>query len=345
MPVTFGSALTVISMTWVPFKATVAAKSLPMQWLDDGIITTVFAVDGPLVYTAIMYDGGNVPSGLQDSYSVAQNNADLADFQTNYQATANQRINRTDRFGNPVIQEFDEAVAMGALPSNVIVGRATGYVAAPTLNTYYSVLSATYIPQTSAAQRSVKSSSANDAANGTGARTLTINYLNNSMVLKQDTVTLNGTTAVDTNVIDIQFIESMIIASCGTGLLNAGNITMMTGLAGAGATMAQINLAENQTFYVHHYVPVGVSCYVRKHTGAGSLSVGRAFLEHTGDPRATLPTLQIGDIIVHSGGFTEDHEYDVPLVVVGPDRILALEFPVASNASNYSYASFDYSQF
>jgi hypothetical protein len=227
-----------------------------------------------------------------------------------------------------------------------VAGRVNGYVAATTV-AIVAVRGSTYAPQTSAAQRSVKSSSASDAAAGTGAQSVLINYLDSNMVLKQDTVTLNGTTAVNTNATDVQFIESIVCVTSGTGLTNAGNIQLMTGLAGAGSVMAQINTGDTQTFYAHHYVPAGVTCYVLKFEGAGTLAVGRSFLHRTGDPRTpgTIPLTQVGDIVVHAAGFEEDHEYKVPLPVVGPDLIICKEFPIAANASNIAYASFDYVQF
>jgi hypothetical protein len=65
----------------------------------------------------------------------------------------------------------------------------------------------------------------------------------------------------------------------------------------------------------------------------------------TGDPRAVLPIQQIGDIIIHLAGASEDHEYKVPLAVPGPDRIILRENPIVTTASNLAYASFDYVQF
>src|SRR5580693_41126 len=128
MAVAFGSGVTVITSFWTSFKATVQSKSLRVKYVDDGVITNVFAFDGPtLAYSAIMYDGGNVPDGLQATYSVAQNNTDLSDFTTNWQPTANARINRSDKFGNPIVNEFTNAVVMSP-PPGVTGGVVNGYV-------------------------------------------------------------------------------------------------------------------------------------------------------------------------------------------------------------------------
>ncbi len=253
----------------------------------------------------------------------------------------------TDNWGDPVTTDFEFALA--AFSSNfigAIAGRSVGYASAVTLNTPTNIRATTYVPQTTSTQRSLVSSSTSDANGGTGAITVTINYLNSSMVLKQDTVTLTGTTAVNTNQTDIQFIESMVVATCGTNLANVGTITMMTGTAGGGSAMASIAVADNATFYAHHYVPTGVTCYVRKHTGAGTLAAARSYLIRLGNPTLTgLPILQIGDIIVHLTSGSEDHDYETPLVVVGPDYICMRANPVASATGNLEYGSFDWVQF
>jgi hypothetical protein len=298
-----------------------------------------------------------VQSALQAQYTVVQNqlnttNTPLANLvETSYNGTSwaayGGVASPTYLLGNLVnvstTLDFRVAIALGLLPG-VIVGHSTGYVLAATAaNTF--VRASTYVPQTSQGQRSLVSSSALDTSGGAGAQTITINYLNSSMQLKQDVVTLNGTTAVNTNATDIQFLESMVVATCGTDRVNQGVVTMMTGLAGAGTAMASINATEGSTFYAHHYVPAGVTCYVTKATGSGTLAVGKSYLTTYGDPRTTTtPILQAGDIIVHLAGATEDHGYDTPMPIVGPNYILAAEFPVTAVSGNDAYASFDWFQ-
>src|SRR5579885_903292 len=110
---------------------------------------------------------------------------------------------------SPVVLDGEWGVAFGLISSPTsVVGRAQGYVG--TAATSGKVIRATtYTPQGTDAQRSIKSSSSSDSASGTGAQTIIINYLNTSFQLLTDTVTLNGTTAVNTNATDIAFIESM----------------------------------------------------------------------------------------------------------------------------------------
>src|SRR5512135_3111762 len=85
------------------------------------------------------------------------------------------------------------AVAMGMLSDNTtVVGRAQGYTAT-SATTGKAIRATTYTPQGTNAQRSVNSTSASDASAGTGARTVTINYLDaTNIALASETVTLNG---------------------------------------------------------------------------------------------------------------------------------------------------------
>jgi hypothetical protein len=252
----------------------------------------------------------------------------------------------TDNWGDAVVQDF--LLACVQSPGNytgLAAGRNVGYGSFVTAGASGAILGSTYAPQAAAAQRSIVSTSANDAAAGTGARTVLITYLNASMVLKTDTVTLNGTTAVNTNQTDIEFIESIVVATSGTDLLNDGSLNLMTGLAGAGSIMAQINASDATTYYAHHYIPAGVTCYMLKHTGSGTLAAGRVYPTHTGDPRTTAPLVQVGDTVLHLAGGSEDHEYKVPVPIPGPDRLVLRANPVSSVASNVEYASIDWVQF
>ena len=71
----------------------------------------------------------------------------------------------------------------------------------------------------------VVSSSANDAALGTGTRTVGITYLDESGILSQEIVTLNGTTPVSVN-IQASAIISMYALSGGSSPVSAGTINL-----------------------------------------------------------------------------------------------------------------------
>lgn len=244
-----------------------------------------------------------------------------------------------------VVIEGSWAIASGILNDGVAVaGRAQGYVGT-SATSGVAIRATTYTPQGTNAQRSIKSTSVNDTAAGTGAQAVTINYLDTSFVAHSETVTLNGTTAVNTVGTNIAFIENIVVATVGTGGGNAGTISIFTTTAGGGSAWGSIATGDNQTFWAHHYVPSGVTCYILSVTCGATTVAGQTNLNHFGNPLSTnLPQLQIGMSIMHVAAGTWDHDYQIPIAVSGPDLILLTEKPVASTAST-AVAGFEYYQF
>jgi hypothetical protein len=239
--------------------------------------------------------------------------------------------------------DFDTAVLLGRIPG-AISGRAQGYVSTSGTSNV-AVRATTYTPQGTNAQRSIVSTSANDTSAGTGARTITINYLDTSFVLHAETVTLNGTTPVNTVGTNIAYIESLVVATVGSGQVNAGTINLLTATGGGGSVWASANPGDQGTFWAHHYVPAGVTCYVSDLTAGGTVVSGVCNLIHQ-QSLATpgAPTVQIGTSIVHPAGGQWDHEFEISLPVTGPDLIWVNELPTASTA-NKTWAGFEYVQF
>lgn len=223
-------------------------------------------------------------------------------------------------------------------------GRAQGYVGT-SATSGVAIRATAYAPQGTNAQRSIKSTSVNDTSAGTGAQTVTINYLDTSFVQHSETVTLNGTTAVNTVGTNIAFIENMVVATVGSGGGNAGTIQILTATAGGGSVWGSIAAGDNQTFWAHHYVPAGLTCYILGFIGGGTATAGQTILNHFGNPLSSnLPELQIGMTIVHLAGSSFEHTFEVPLAVAGPDLLLLVERPVAVTAST-AVAGFEYIQF
>lgn len=90
----------------------------------------------------------------------------------------------------------------------------------------------------------IVSSDAADSAAGTGARTVSIVGLDAAYEPVTQVVTLNGTTPVP-NPIELFRINSAIVATSGSGQVNAGTITIRD--AGAGATRTLIALGYGIT--------------------------------------------------------------------------------------------------
>lgn len=83
---------------------------------------------------------------------------------------------------------------------------------------------ATYAKLTAATPLEVVSSSANDTANGTGARTVVVRGVDSSYLPITETVTLNGTTPVALTAVTHLAVNRFYVATVGSGGVNAGNI-------------------------------------------------------------------------------------------------------------------------
>lgn len=92
-----------------------------------------------------------------------------------------------------------------------------------------------YPLQAAATKLEILSASANDAAAGTGARTFTIQGLDTNFNQISETITMNGVTPVQSANSYIR-VNSLSIASSGSGQVNAGDVTLR--VTGAGATQA-----------------------------------------------------------------------------------------------------------
>lgn len=242
--------------------------------------------------------------------------------------------------GSQAVQQFSLAVGQQNQPLSY--GRAVGYTAT-SATTNKAVRATTYTPQGTNAQRSINSTSANDTAAGTGARTVIINYLTAAFVLKSETVTLNGTTAVNTVNTDIAYIESLVVASVGSGSVNAGAIQLWTTTGGTGSIWASAAAGDQGTAYAHHYVPTGVTCYILNLNAGATVVSGVTNLVHQTQV-ANSPAIQIGAAIVHPAAGQWDHDFPIWLTLTGPELIWVNEKPTAATAS-VAWSGFEYVQF
>jgi len=126
---------------------------------------------------------------------------------------------------------------------------------------------------TTLAQRSVKSSSANDAAAGTGARTIRVHFFKYTGGVMtgpfSEDVTLNGTTAVAMGSGGLTFVERIEVLTAGSGGVPAGNISVFPASDGTGTAIAILEAGANQTSLGQHYVPNGKICEVFDLEGFG----------------------------------------------------------------------------
>lgn len=118
-----------------------------------------------------------------------------------------------------------------------------------------------FVAPTAARVHALVSTSINDTAAGTGARTVLIRGVNATYTATTETVTLNGTTPVNT-VNSYLHIHLMQITTTGTGLVNAGEITATA--ATDGTVTCLINTSQGQSESAIYLVPLGYTAYVMK---------------------------------------------------------------------------------
>lgn len=115
-------------------------------------------------------------------------------------------------------------------------------------------------PPDGGVQMRVVSSSAADAAAGTGIRTMDIHYLDANGVERTETVTLNGVTPVNTVATNILRIQDFHTKTVGSGGVAAGNISL-TDVAG-NVTYAYIASKGNRARQAVWTVPAGKRAFI-----------------------------------------------------------------------------------
>jgi hypothetical protein len=122
----------------------------------------------------------------------------------------------------------------------------------------------TYVYPAAATVMKISSSSADDAADGTGARTIAIFGLDANYNKINETVTLNGETEVNTTNSFLRIFR-MYVVTAGSGATAAGTIYAGTGTVTSGVPeniYGMITLTANQTQMAFWTVPAGYTFYL-----------------------------------------------------------------------------------
>lgn len=121
----------------------------------------------------------------------------------------------------------------------------------------------TYNEPSAATALSIKSASVNDAAAGTGVRTVQVRYFlldasGNITGPFTYTATLNGTTAVAIDATNaIRLIDSITALTVGSGGVAAGDISIYPSADGTGTPICALKTGARRTNLGHAYVPSG----------------------------------------------------------------------------------------
>jgi len=198
-----------------------------------------------------------------------------------------------------------------------------------------------YVHPTSAIQMKVSSSSADDTALGTGARTVSVQGLDQDYNEVAETVTLTGQTAVLTTTTFIRVFRAFVITA-GSGGTAAGTIYVGTGTVTAGvpATVyADIPVGENQTLMAIWTVPAGYTFYMYRGTfSAASNNAAQYIL-------GKFMIRPFGGVFRNAADVTSNsnlipYDFEIPLAV--PEKADIEARAIALSGTNfYSTASFE----
>lgn len=184
----------------------------------------------------------------------------------------------------------------------------------------------------------VSSTSADDAAAGTGARSVFIEGVNGTGGLVTEVVTLNGQTEVNTvNTYDA--IERLAVLTVGSGGKNAGLIYAGTGTVTSGVPAVPYNVigaGENNSITGHFTCPTGFSAYMTK----GSISVGPTVANQFVLGRLKLRgadgiTRTAAKVAVQSG--TAEFDFTYPVKISATECVTATAQGSGNNAAVSSY--------
>ena len=187
-----------------------------------------------------------------------------------------------------------------------------------------------------ALQMKVSSSSANDTANGTGARTVFVAGLDANHNEISEIVTLSGQTAVLTAQ-SFLHINNAYVATAGTGLSAAGDIYFGDGVVTAGVPATVYDLIKfdyNQRITGSYTVPAGFTGYVSQglfsagQPGGSAQVAGRLLTIGTDGIRRTAAITT-----VNNGA--ADYTFEYPLAVPEKTTLEA----TAQGSSNNNEAS------
>ena len=171
----------------------------------------------------------------------------------------------------------------------------------------------TWVQATSATTVAVVSSSTDDTSAGTGARTLTIEGLNGSYAQVSETLTLNGTTPVNT-ALSYFIIHRIVVATAGTGATNAGTITS-TWTGGGTPAGPSIVVGKGQTQFAIYQVPAGFTGYIEQY-GGGTQGGTTLDLELFVKPFGGVYNLKHTLALSSTGTSNETYFYKFPLKVL-----------------------------
>lgn len=184
----------------------------------------------------------------------------------------------------------------------------------------------------SALQMKVSSSSADDAAAGTGARTVVVQGLDANYNEVTETVTLNGQTAV-TMTASLLRVNYAYVATAGSGNSAAGDIYIGTGVVTAGVPATVYNIIKldyNNTTTGSYTVPAGYTAYLAQGLFSAGQASGSTQVQGRLVSRGTDNIRRTAAITTLNNGVA-DYLFEYPLAIPEKTTIEATAIGSANN--------------
>lgn len=243
---------------------------------------------------------------------------------------------RVDDEGRLIALDYRTAVAKGLIPgARPFSGFGERVTAGAVANGIIWPNGAFYVPPEAGVQPSVVSTSANDAAAGTGIRTIDIHYIQAGTLAEMvEAVTLNGTTPVQMVATDVRFIQCKHALTVGSGGYAAGTISTTY----SGNTISIISAGDIRCRSSARMVPGGKRAYVDGLVGGFSSATADA-VGHMEIVATQLDEQQFtaeGLFFAHAEAALQDGSVTLPLHTPAPfdeGTIIAMAFTVDKAAT------------
>ena len=161
-------------------------------------------------------------------------------------------------------EPFDLQVARGQIPGHEAFCQFGINTAVGTSNESIWIGGNVYSVPTAASVMKISSSSADDDAAGTGARTVLVDGLNASYERVTEIISLDGQTAVNTTNSYLR-VNKLTVLTAGSGGTSVGNIYAGTGTVTAGVPATVVNqtgILSNESESVFYTVPAGYTAFI-----------------------------------------------------------------------------------
>jgi len=184
-----------------------------------------------------------------------------------------------------------------------------------------------------ALQMTVSSTSADDTAAGTGARTVVVQGLDANYNEVTETVTMNGQTAVTMSA-SLLRVNYAYVATAGSGNSAAGDIYIGTGTVTAGVPATTYDIIKfdyNNTTTGSYTVPASYTAYVSQglfsagQTGGSNQVQGRLLTRGTNNIRMTAAITSLNNGVA-------DYVFEYPLAV--PEKTTVEATAIGSSTNN-----------